>query len=46
MTVTLRPIVQTPLDHSTAAVSLDNLKMDGTFAQVYLDLSPKTNKCE
>lgn len=34
MTVTLRPIVQTPLDHSTAAVSLDTLEMDGTFAQI------------
>ena len=38
MTVTLRPIVQTLLDHSTAAVSLDTLEMDVTFAQVYLDL--------
>ena len=42
MTVTLRPIVQTPLDHWTAAVSLDILEMDGTFAQVYVDLQLNT----
>ena len=37
MTVVMRPTVKTPLEHSTAAVSLDTLEMVGTFAQVYLD---------
>lgn len=37
-TVILRLIVQTPLDHSTAVVGLDTLEMDGTCAQVHLDL--------
>ena len=32
MTVVMRPTVKTPLDRSTAAVSLDALKMDDTFA--------------
>ena len=32
MTVVMLPTVKTPLDHSTAAVSLDTLKMDDTFA--------------
>ena len=35
MGVTSLPIVQTSLDHLTAAVSLDTLEMDGTFAQVH-----------
>lgn len=34
MTVVMLPTVKTPLDHSTAAVSLDTLEMDGTFAQI------------
>ncbi|RMX38074.1 hypothetical protein pdam_00003115, partial [Pocillopora damicornis] len=33
ITVMMRPIVQTPLDHSIAAANLDTLEMDGTFAQ-------------
>ena len=38
----MRPIVQTPLDHSIAAANLDTLEMDGTFAQVYVDLQLNT----
>ena len=44
ITVMMRPIVQTPLDHSIAAANLDTLEMDGTFAQVYhaLQLNKKS----
>ena len=42
ITVMMRPIVQTPLDHSIAAANLDTLEMDGTFAQVYVDLQLNT----
>ena len=42
ITVMMRPIVQTSLDHSIAAANLDTLEMDGTFAQVYVDLQLNT----
>ena len=37
ITVMMRPIV-----HSIAAANLDTLEMDGTFAQVYVDLQLNT----